>query len=164
MQTGMKLVTILIEFEGVRYYMKNTTTRRWIITAIAWAVIIYIGTSSPMLAGTSTRAIFGNYDGMIRSLGHMCEFFILTFVLYGITVSFRMYGWKGVVLVLGIVAIGAFLDEYHQLFVPGRSYKVIDIVKDMIGACSAMVIVKIPQIRKMIFKERPRYRRVVYYM
>jgi VanZ family protein len=144
--------------------MNSKTTRQWVITAIGWAAVIYVGTCSPLLAGTSTRAIFGNYDGMIRSLGHMCEFFILTFILYGTTVSFRIYGWKGVALVLLIAAIGAFLDEYHQQFVPGRSYKVIDIVKDMVGACSAIAMVKIPLIRKMIFKEKPRFRRVAYYM
>jgi len=144
--------------------MNIKTKRRWIIIAIAWAAAIYIGTSSPLMAGTVTRAIFGNYDGMIRSLGHMCEFFILTFVLYGTTVSFRIYGWKGVALVLLIAAIAAYLDEYHQLFVPGRSYKTTDMVKDMVGACSAIVMAKIPIIRKKIFKEKPRFRRVVYYM
>ncbi|MGD0338482.1 MAG: VanZ family protein [Bacteroidota bacterium] len=144
--------------------MNIKSTRRWIFVAFAWVAVIYVGTSSPLMAGTVTRALFGNYDGMIRSLGHMCEFFILTFILYGIIATRRLYGWKGVALVLFIVAVVAFLDEYHQLFVPGRSYKNVDIVKDMIGACSAIVAAKIPQIRRKIFNEKPRYRRVAYYV
>ncbi len=144
--------------------MSIKSTRRWIFVAFAWTVVIYVGTSSPLMAGTVTRAIFGNYDGMIRSLGHMCEFFILSFVLYGVAVSCRIYGWKSIALVLVIAVVVAYLDEYHQLFVPGRSYKAIDIAKDIFGACSAIVVAKIPQIRRKIFREKPRYRRVVYYM
>jgi VanZ family protein len=94
----------------------------------------------------------------------MCEFFILAFVCYGVTVTFRIYGWKGVAVVLLIAAIAAFLDEYHQMFVPGRSYKLIDIVKDMVGAGSAILVAKIPAIRRRVFREKSNYRRVVYYV
>ena len=144
--------------------MNTRTTRRWVIITLAWAAIIYIGTSSSLMAGTTTRALFGHYDGMVRSIAHMSEFFILTFVLYGMTVSFRINGWRGITLVLLITVLIAVLDEYHQLFVPGRSYNTVDIVKDMIGACSAIVVAKIPAVRKKIFNEKPRFRRVVYYM
>jgi VanZ family protein len=53
--------------------------------------------------------------------------------------SFAMLLWIGIGFRwslgnwLGVVAVGA-LDEFHQLFVPGRDSEVLDVVADAVGA------------------------------
>jgi len=43
--------------------------------------------------------------------------------------------------VLGLVLILAWLDEFHQSFVPGRTSSLIDVGIDMIGAGSALCLI-----------------------
>ncbi len=143
--------------------MNFKSTRFWLIAAIFWGVLIYLGTNSPVFAGPHTRAIFGSYDRYVRILGHLTEFIVLSVALYGIAHTLRLNGWQSILFVFSITLLIAFSDEFHQMFVAGRSYKLIDVAKDMTGAALGLLIVKLPAIRNRFFPGHPRYRRVIYY-
>lgn len=69
----------------------------------------------------------------IRKLAHMTEYMVLA-----ITVMFALCvdGMKGKkrILVAALISIGyACTDEFHQLFIEGRSGQIIDIFVDSIG-------------------------------
>lgn len=149
--------------DRIKYEMKQKSVRFWLTASLIWASLIFIGTSLPTFSGPHTRAILGQFDGFVRTCAHLCEFFILSFVLYGIGVSLKLHGWKNLAFVLSIVMALAFSDEIHQVFVAGRSYKLIDIGKDLLGASFALIVVRIPLLRRKLFNIRPKYRRIVYY-
>jgi VanZ family protein len=74
---------------------------------------------------------FGN---VIRKSAHMTEYAILA-----ITVSFSLYAYekKGIGLILRsevICILYAMTDEFHQLFIPGRSGEITDVFIDGFGA------------------------------
>ena len=85
----------------------------------------------------------------IRKCAHMTEYAIfaaLTFIaLYYDGIRKRMtYIWAVI-----IAFLFACTDEFHQLFVPGRSGQFTDVCIDTIGACIGMLIIFL--IRKIIY-------------
>jgi len=81
--------------------------------------------------------------GPVRKLAHMSEYFILA-----VAVAFPLYVYRlrGFLLLLlaGSLCIGfAFLDEYHQSFVGGRSSSLRDVAIDDIGIFLGIMVVRI---------------------
>lgn len=78
----------------------------------------------------------------IRKLAHFTEYFLLA---VSISIPLYVYGIRGIWIVLtaGILCSGfAALDEFHQLFVQGRSASVRDVIIDSCGACIGILFVK----------------------
>jgi VanZ family protein len=46
----------------------------------------------------------------------------------------RDVSWRAVLAAVVISSLYGVSDEYHQLFVPGRSFDILDIVADIIGS------------------------------
>lgn len=71
----------------------------------------------------------------IRKLGHITEY-----AVFGMTVLFALVilkGYKGIRLLLygeSFCFIYAITDEFHQLFVPGRSSEIRDVLIDAFGS------------------------------
>lgn len=73
-------------------------------------------------------------DHIIRKGAHFTEYAILAIV---IGFHFGVWKKKGLTLILlsvGISALYAATDEFHQLFVPGRSGRINDVMIDTFGA------------------------------
>lgn len=85
----------------------------------------------------------------IRKCAHMTEYAVfatLTFIaLYYDGIRKRMT----YILAVIIAFLFACTDEFHQLFVPGRSGQFTDVCIDTIGACIGMLIIFL--IRKIIY-------------
>lgn len=79
----------------------------------------------------------------VRKAAHVTEYFLLA-----VSVSFPLYvyrirGWK-LVLTAGFFCVAfAFLDEYHQSFVPGRSPALRDVLIDTCGSLAGIFITQI---------------------
>lgn len=76
----------------------------------------------------------------LRKNAHAFEYFILGFL---ILIILKIFGNRTVNLYIGTLffcLLYAVLDEYHQLFVPGRTSSVTDVLIDFSGALSSMLI------------------------
>ncbi len=77
---------------------------------------------------------------LIRKCGHLTEYFILSLlVLRGIRAGRRDARIVWALSAIAIVACYASLDEFHQMFVPGRTPAVADVLLDTIGAICAQI-------------------------
>src|SRR5690625_1795335 len=79
---------------------------------------------------------FAEFDlhSFIRKAAHFCAYFVLGCLLLNV---FRQYDWSSrriFGLALGVSVAFAISDEYHQLFIPGSSGEVKDILIDSEGA------------------------------
>lgn len=70
-------------------------------------------------------------DFPIRKLAHMTEYGILAMFSYGVVSSQKLSYQKAFL----IAACYAASDEFHQLFIPNRSGRFIDVCIDSMGAC-----------------------------
>ncbi len=89
------------------------------------------------------RELSSLYQLYIRKAAHFSEYLLLA-----ITVAFPLYvyGLRGFPLVIfaGMICVGyAYLDEYHQSFVSGRSPSYKDVAIDSAGALTGIIITRI---------------------
>ena len=104
---------------------------------VVWIVIILTLSSIPSLPTLKIEA----RGSVIRLdyLIHLCEYGSLTFLAYltyvdsHFTMSLRKYS----IITAGLVLF-AVLDEFHQKFIPGRSFNVKDIYSNITGIIAAL--------------------------
>ena len=94
--------------------------------AAVWGLLIFYLSSIPDLQSS----LPGWQDLILRKLAHIFVFFILSYFLIS---SFVKYKRVYIYFVIITVIAYAFIDEYHQVFVPFRYGSAKDILIDSIG-------------------------------
>lgn len=116
---------------------------RW-LPVFLWAAFIFILSSNPDPYGHIPRGIyhwlwwtklFGqSLFFYLGALGHILEYAILSLLLA------RALLWRGdftrgqVLTVFYLILLYAYTDEFHQVYVPGRAFQVVDLLLDAFGA------------------------------
>lgn len=90
----------------------------------------------------------------IRKLAHMFLYMMLTILLYIPTKGvFEKYK-QSLIMTIGVSISYAILDEIHQLFVPGRSGQIQDVMIDFIGIIvGIMMIMLFYKLRNILRKD-----------
>ncbi|WP_260526354.1 VanZ family protein [Clostridium botulinum] len=83
------------------------------------------------------------FNLLIRKYAHGFEFAILSILLFMSLNFFGLSKRNLIIYILFIVLFSAVMDEFFQLFVPGRNSSVKDIVIDFIGGGVGVLIVTI---------------------
>jgi VanZ family protein len=110
--------------------------------AFIWMVVIFYFSSRPDLP----RNQFYLLDFLMKKSAHVIEYFILTILLA------KGLGLKKSPQSVIYALIYAFSDEIHQLFVPGRTGMLRDVLVDSIGISLALIsIIMFPLWRKFLF-------------
>jgi VanZ family protein len=125
--------------------------------AIAWAIVISTFSTGVFTAEHTSRIIIPilkwllphatparlfHIHHVIRKCGHFTEYFILSLlILRGLLAGRKEFALRWALIVILIVAGYAALDEFHQMFVPGRTAAVADVLLDTTGGAAAQAIV-----------------------
>ena len=129
--------------------------KRW-WPALAWAVVIS-GFSTGVFTSENTSRIIvpilhwlfphaamqtlEYVHHIIRKCAHFTEYFILSLlILRGIRGGRRETHLRWALVTIIIVAAYASLDEIHQIFVPGRTAAVPDVLLDTTGGIAAQIV------------------------
>ena len=136
----------------------------FIVLTIIWMVVIFAfsaknaeesGQESSRLGLTIGRIFVADFEEMsieeqyafadkidypIRKAAHATEYAILGFLVLGAVYSSRMRWYINGLIAWGIVILYAASDEFHQLFVPGRSGEVRDVCIDSASALVGVLI------------------------
>lgn len=136
----------------------------FLILTVVWMAVIFSFSAKPadesesqsLRAGKIVCSIFvPGYDNMseqeqifmaesidypVRKAAHATEYAILAGLMLGIAVTLSI-NWKHLFEVVFVAVVYASTDEFHQLFVPGRSGRFIDVLIDGTGALIGVLIV-----------------------
>ena len=118
---------------------------------ILWMLFIFImssfnGVMSSNQSGSIATLIYNIFNirdtekvsFIVRKCAHVSEFFILGILVINLV---SKYNVKHIYFISFIVCVlYASSDEFHQLFVPGRSGQVTDVLIDMIGVILGLSI------------------------
>ena len=134
--------------------------KRWILYILLGLIVFFIWDNSMQNGGSSdgfsllfaeTLTPIANKLGfhgniwtlnrIVRKLAHLTEFTILGGVLYSILRRYIEYGT--VLKVIGLGMVIASLDEFIQIFSPGRSSQFSDVVIDTIGVVIGIFLVRL---------------------
>ncbi len=132
--------------------------KRW-WPALVWAVVISLFSSRIFTSENTGRIIIPilhwlmphaamvtllEIHHVIRKCGHFTEYFILSLlVLRGIRGKRRDVRISWALATVAIVACYASLDEVHQIFVPGRTPAIADVLLDTVGGLCAQIAVAV---------------------
>ena len=134
--------------------------KRWILYIVLALIVFFIWDNSLQNGGSSdgfslifaeklapivhNLGFHGNIwalNRIVRKLAHLTEFTILGGVLYTILRRYITYGT--VIKTIGLGMFIASLDEFIQLFSPGRSSQISDVLIDTVGVIIGILIVKL---------------------
>lgn len=76
----------------------------------------------------------------VRKTAHFSEYALLGYLEYGLAVLWFKPGGKRIFLPAVVVLLSGALDEFHQLFVPGRYASFWDILIDTAGGLTGMLL------------------------
>ena len=71
---------------------------------------------------------------LVRKSAHFIEFFILGILTFNVLIKFFKFGKKHMIISLLLCFTYACLDEFHQLFVSGRTARILDVLIDTSGS------------------------------
>jgi VanZ family protein len=103
----------------VRHLFSSGPQRWWLLAALVWAALIFIGSSVSSAGSPGDVTLKGAVE-------HMIEYFVLAALL-------RRSGLAWTACLLSASAYGA-SDEFHQAFVAGRDASAMDLVFDVVGS------------------------------
>ena len=118
---------------------------------ILWMLFIFImssfnGVMSSNQSGSIATLIYNIFNisdtekvsFIVRKCAHVSEFFILGILVINLV---SKYNVKHIYLISFIICVlYSSSDEFHQLFVPGRSGQVTDVFIDMIGTIFSLLV------------------------
>lgn len=138
------------------YYIQTRIS--WLLVVIWMAVIFYLshqpGTESSELSSGITHLITQTIHFMIpfvdihmdslhyyvRKGAHFFAYFTLGLLVVHALYTSRKGGVRGMIYALLICVLYAMSDEVHQLFIPGRSGEMTDVLIDSSGAGIGIII------------------------
>ena len=103
--------------------------------------LLFAGIFAPIVNKLGFHGNIWTLNRIVRKLAHLTEFTILGSVLYTILRRYITYGT--VIKTIGLGMLIASLDEFIQLFSPGRSSQFSDILIDTVGVVIGILVVKL---------------------
>ena len=123
------------------------------IALILWMLVIFLMSSE--IAGTSSArsdeivrtiqsigvsAPADLLTFLVRKAAHISAYFILGILLFNLLKEYGLGVKKMIFACIAIAMLYACTDELHQMFVPGRSGEVRDVLIDTAGAALGVVV------------------------
>lgn len=137
----------------------------WLALLVWMGVIFYFshqsGDASMQLSDgilDSFEPLFQNFldyhtlSYIVRKIAHFTEYFILGLLIYHLVKQYRVISKTEIIWMILFCVIYAMSDEFHQVFIGGRSPKVFDVIIDSLGSSLSILILQLLQKRKIISK------------
>jgi VanZ family protein len=133
------------------------STIAWWLATLGWAALIFYLSTPPFGAHRSVPILarllaffdlslsdttLHVLDSFIRTLAHLTEYAVLALLLYRSCRGRTGPGWSARLAFwcVGIAALYAVTDEYHQSFSSTRGASALDCVLDTVGAALGMLV------------------------
>lgn len=122
-------------------------------TAIADGILnVYENIANQQLEEEVRVEKIGVIDHIVRKSAHFTEYLLLAVAFVFHFILWRKSGWKLFFWSVGLTAFYAATDEFHQLFVSGRSAQFRDVLIDTAGAITGFLIFCL--LRKLFTKNK----------
>lgn len=125
---------------------------RWIPAFFWMGTIFYLSAQTGEKLGSFLPFLQIWFPAMTGfNWGHYIAYFILSATYY-FALGPDCHSLKGKIIAVGLSALYGITDEFHQLFVPGRTADIYDLRNDLIGAALAMVVLSFPPAKRIYRK------------
>ena len=128
---------------------------KYLILTILWMIFIFVMSQTPG-NDSSKQSNFivdiiihilpitrDTLSFIVRKCAHMTEYAILGWLAFAFSGTFEMRQKVHYIAALGFAFCYASTDEFHQLFIPGRSGQFTDVCIDTAGAAIGLLLLAI---------------------
>ena len=132
---------------------------KW-ICLIVWMIVIFLFSNQPH-SGQATHSIIEQVlpilkepkqidltNFIIRKIAHFSEYFILTLLIYSVLKEYKINNKKRFIYSIIFCILYACTDEFHQIFVIGRTATIRDCIIDTMGGMFYLIVHKILKNKK----------------
>ena len=113
----------------------------FLVLSVLFAIMIFCFSARNGEESTEAQLAFAaKVDHPIRKLAHATEYAVFAMLLCGVWLDVRRKRKVSALFAWGTATVYAATDEFHQLFVPGRSGQVKDVLLDSCGAAVGVLI------------------------
>lgn len=132
---------------------KRYTQYIWHVLAVIWMGLIFFFSHQPADSSDRQSGFFVSLlepitpvadtsllSFLTRKAAHITIYFILGVLIYGAVRKHTSSRKKAILISIGAVLGYAALDEIHQLFIPGRSGEVRDVIIDTIAGTAGVFL------------------------
>ena len=95
----------------------------------------------------------------LRKCMHASVYFVLSILIFNCLKTFKISGGKTIIIPIGIAFLYACTDEFHQLFVDGRTSQFTDVLIDTFGAILGIAMINIAIIIIIKIKQK-KYKKI----
>ncbi len=95
-----------------------------------------VGTVS---SSSNANRIAFDYFNVIRKSAHFLEYFMLGILVINIISCYKVTNYKWIIASILLCMLYSVSDEVHQMYVPGRSCEVRDVIIDTIGSSTGIM-------------------------
>jgi VanZ family protein len=155
---------------GIKEKSKFSAIASWILV-IAWMIVIFVlsaddGESSASKSNQLLSIIIENFGFLftgvfpdkayvLRKFAHFFEFLILGMLAMNAFSGVRVLKqYRNIMACIGFCVLYAISDELHQIFVPGRAARVIDVLIDTAGATLGMLLFVLARFIRLCMRKR----------
>ncbi len=130
----------------------------WLALLVWMGVIFYFshqsGDASMQLSDgilDSFKSLFQNFldyhtlSYIVRKIAHFTEYFILGLLIYHLVKQYRVISKTEIIWMILFCVIYAMSDEFHQVFIGGRSPMIFDVIIDSLGSSLSILLFRLFQ-------------------
>ena len=130
----------------------------WLALLVWMGVIFYFshqsGDASMQLSDgilDSFKSLFQNLldyhtlSYIVRKIAHFTEYFILGLLIYHLVKQYRVISKTEIIWMILFCVIYAMSDEFHQVFIGGRSPMIFDVIIDSLGSSLSILLFRLFQ-------------------
>lgn len=125
-----------------------------LILILIWVFLVYSfsnqsGTESSGISRMvaeflfDTEELITKAEPIIRKIAHFSEYAVGGTLFYSLFSTYDFTKKKKTLISLGLGIWYAALDEIHQLFIPGRSGNIVDVVIDSFGVLFGIIFIRV---------------------
>ena len=93
------------------------------------------------LKKSEKEKVLNKIEHYIRKLAHFSLYFTVGILTMSLMSTYDLKNVKRIFISLGIGAIYAATDEFHQLFIPDRTASIVDVLIDSSGALTGIIVI-----------------------
>ncbi len=131
------LLWMFLIFGGSSDVLSDRHTSRFLVPMLRW------------FKPDISEEMLDRIQYIVRKGGHVTEYAILTALLWRAGRSWNRaepndphpWRWQPAAFAIGVAALYAATDEFHQSFIPSRYSSPVDVCIDTAGACTAIVLI-----------------------
>lgn len=130
----------------------------WLALLVWMGIIFYFshqsGDASMQLSDgilDSFKSLFQNFldyhtlSYIVRKIAHFTEYFILGLLIYHLVKQYRVISKTEIIWMILFCVIYAMSDEFHQVFIGGRSPMIFDVIIDSLGSSLSILLFRLFQ-------------------